>query len=55
MQPIQRQLSQQQKTFSEFFCCIFEIYIKFQTFLQKQMTLIADVFPEITTPKNMVR
>ena len=28
-QPIQILLSQKQKTFSQFFLCIFEIYIKF--------------------------
>ena len=28
-QPIQIQLSQKEKTFSEFFFCIFKIYIKF--------------------------
>ena len=28
-QPIQMQLSQKQKTFSQFFFCVFKIYIKF--------------------------
>ena len=38
-----------------FFFCIFKTYLKFWTFPQKKMTLIADAFPEIPVPKNMVR
>ena len=36
VQPIQMQLSQKQKTFSQFFFCIFKIFIKFQTFSEKR-------------------
>ena len=54
-QPIQIQLSQKQKSFSQFFFGIFQIYIKSQTFAKKSMTLIADVFWEIPAPKKMVR
>ena len=32
---IQIKVSRKQKTFSQFFCCIFEIYFKFWTFLKK--------------------
>ena len=53
-QPIQMQVSEQQNTFSQFFFCIFKMYINFKH-LRKKMTLVADVFLEITVPKNMVR
>ena len=35
-QPIQMQLYQKQKTFSEIFFCIFKIYIKLETFAKKR-------------------
>ena len=35
---IQMQLSQKQKTFPEFFLCIFKIYIKFKNFPKKGET-----------------
>ena len=35
-QPIQMQLYQKQKTFSELFFCIFKIYIKLETFAKKR-------------------
>ena len=54
-QPIQIQLSQKQKSFSQFFFGIFKIYIKSYTFAKKKMTLIADAFPEIRYQDNMVR
>ena len=53
-QPIQMQVSEQQNTFSQFFFCIFKMYINFKH-LRKKMTLVADVFLEITVSKNMVR
>ena len=53
-QPIEIQLSQKQKIFSEFFFCSFEIYIKFWTISKKKMTFIADVFPKLRTPKNVI-
>ena len=34
-EPIQMQLYEKQKNFSEFFSCIFKIYIKFKTFAKK--------------------
>ena len=46
-------LSQEQNTFSEFF---FEFSISILNFnhLPKKMTLVTDVFLEISVPKNMV-
>ena len=49
------QLSPKTKSFLSIFVCIFEIYIKFWTFKKKKMTLIADVFPQLQMPKNVVR
>ena len=54
MQPIQMELYQKQKTFSEFFFSFLKSILNF-THLPKKMTLIADVFWEILAPKNMVR
>ena len=34
-QPIQMELYQKQKSFPEFFFCIFQIYIKFEPFAKK--------------------
>ena len=53
-QPIQMQLSQKQKTFSEFFFAFLKSILNFKH-LSKKMTQIADVFPDIPPPKNMVR
>ena len=53
-QPIQMQLSHKQKTFSEFFFAFLKSILNFKHF-QKKMTLIADVFPELLAPKNLVR
>ena len=53
-QPIQIQLSQKQKIFSEFFFAFLKSILNFKH-LPKKMTLIADVFREIPAPKNMVR
>ena len=56
--PIQMQLSEKQKRFSEFFFFFFfisGIYIKFQTFWKKKIMLIANVFPKLQTVKNVVR
>ena len=49
------QLSKKQETFSQNFCCIFGIYIKFWTFSRKKKTLIADLFPKLRTPKNVLK
>ena len=53
-EPIQMQLSQKQKTFSEFFFAFLKSILNFKH-LSKKMTQIADVFPDIPPPKNMVR
>ena len=53
-QTTQMQLSQKKKSFSQFpFACLKSI-LNYKH-LPKKMTLIADVFPEIPTLKNMVR
>ena len=53
-QPIQMQLSRKQKTFSEFFAAFLKSSLNFEHFQQKKMTLIAEVFPKLRTPKNIV-
>ena len=47
-------LSEQQNSFSEFFFVSSKSILNFKH-LRKKTTLVADVFPEITVPKNMVR
>ena len=54
MQTIQRHLSQKQKVFSHFFAAFFEFALNFK-YLQKEMTLIAYVFPKLPTTKDMLR
>ena len=49
------QLSQKQKTFSEFFSKFLKSSFNFEHFQKNEKTLIADVFPKLGTPKNMVR
>ena len=51
---IQMQLSWKEKTFSEF-CIAFLKSLLNPKHLPKKETLIADVFPEIPAPKNLVR
>ena len=51
--PIQMQLSQKQKTFFEFFLGFLKSVLNFEH-LPKKMTQIADSFPDIPPPKNMV-
>ena len=46
------ELSQKQKTFSEFFSAFLKSTLDFEHFLKK-MTLIADVFPKWRTRKNV--
>ena len=53
-EPIQMQLSKKQKTFSEIYFSFLNSLLNFKHW-QKKMTFIADVFPEIQAPKNMVR
>ena len=53
-QPIQILLSQKQKTFSRFCSPFFKSTLNFYHF-QKKMTLIADVFPKLASPKKVIR
>ena len=52
-QPIQIRLSQKQKTFSQFFSAFLKSTLNFEHF-QKKMTLIADVFPKLPSPKKVI-
>ena len=54
MHTIQIHLSQKQKIFSEFFSEFFKSALNFEHF-QKKMTLIAYVFPKLTTTKNVLK
>ena len=54
MDTIQMHLCKKQKTFSEFFSAFFESALNFEH-IQKKMTLIAYVFPKLTTTKNVLR
>ena len=54
MQRIEMHLSQKQKTFSQFFSAFFQSALNFKHF-QKNMTLIAYVFPNIPTKKYVLR
>ena len=54
LQPIQILLSQKQETFSEFFSPFLKSTLNFERF-QKKMTLIADVFPKLPSPKKVIR
>ena len=54
LQPMQILLSQKQKTFSEFFSPFLKSTLNFERF-QKKMTLIADVFPKLPSPKKVIR
>ena len=51
---IQMQLSQKQKTFSQFLAAFWKARLNFEH-LQKKITLIADVFPKLRTPKYFVK
>ena len=53
-QPIHMQLSQKRKTFSWIFFAYLKSVIHLEHF-QNKMTLIADVFPKLRTPKNVVK
>ena len=52
-QPIQMQLSEKQKTFSQFVFAFLKSNLTYKDF-SKKMALRADVFPEMPTPKKMV-
>ena len=53
-QTIHMQLPQKQKTFSGIFFAFLKSILTFEHF-QKKMNLIADGFPQLRTPKNVVR
>ena len=53
-QPIKILLSQKQPPFSEFFSLFLKSTLNFEHF-QKKMTLIADVFPQLPSPKKVIR
>ena len=53
-QPIKMQFSQKQKTFYQFPFAFLKPITNYNHF-PKKMTLRADVFPEISSPKKMVR
>ena len=53
-QPIQILLSQKQKRFSQFFSAFLKSKLNFEVF-RKKMTLIADVFPKLPSPKKLIR
>ena len=52
-QPIKMQLTQKQKTFSQFPFAFLKSVLNYKHF-PREMILRADVFPEIHTPKNKV-
>ena len=53
-QPIQKLLSQKQKTLSEFSSACLKSSVNFEHF-QKKINHIADVFPKLPSPKKVVR
>ena len=53
-QPIQVLLSLKQKTFFQFFSTFLKSASNFEHF-QKKMTLIANVFPKLLSPKKVIR
>ena len=53
-QRIHMKLSQKPKTFSEFFFALLKSILNF-THFPKNVTLIADGFPKLRAPKNVVR
>ena len=53
--PIQLQLSKKQKTFSAISFAFLNSLLNFKHWPKKKMTLIVDVFLEISAAKNMVR
>ena len=54
MHTIQMHFSQKEKIFSQFFSAFFESALNFEHFQQK-MTIIAYVFPNLPTTKNVLR
>ena len=55
-QPIQMKVSRKHKTFSQFVSAVVKRNLNFEHFQKKKkMSLIADVFPKLPTPKNLAR
>ena len=52
--PVQMQLSEKRKTFSEFFVAFMESTSNFKPF-QKKIMVIANIFPKLETVKYFVR
>ena len=53
-QPIQIRLSEKEKTFSDFFSAFLKSTLNFEHF-PKKMSLIADVFPKLPSPKMVIK
>ena len=53
-QPIQILFSQKQKTFSQFLSAFLKSTLNFEHF-QKKITLIAELFPKLPSPKKVSR
>ena len=53
-QTMQILLSRKQQTFSQFFSPFLKSTLNFELF-QKKMTLIADVFPKLSSPEKVIR
>ena len=53
-QPVQILLSQKQKIFSQFFSAFLKSTLNFEHF-QKQMTLIAHIFPKLPSSEKVIR
>ena len=53
-QPIQILFSQKPKTFSHLFSAFLKATLRFVD-IQKKMTLIADAFPKLPSPKKVIR
>ena len=51
---IQIHLSQKQKTFFDFFSAFLKSTLNFDIF-EKKMTVLADVFPKLPSPKKVIR
>ena len=47
------QLPQKQKNFSQFSYPFLKYRLRFEYFQKKKMTVLADVFPKLRTPKNL--
>ena len=52
-QPIQILLSEKQQTYSQFFSAFLKSTLNFPHF-QKKITLIADVFSKLSSPKKVI-